>query len=122
MLGASQRGCRKNPGSKNVQKNIPQQAEKQPKYCRNVVRNTKNQMLFSVSLPLFKNNFWKVTYSTVSTVCVTRGWAECGFCLRAGKTRSQKKACKPRRLPHVGCTLCWHAFGLEKNFVFQRTV
>jgi hypothetical protein len=34
----------------------------------------KNQMFFSVSLPLFKNNFWKVTYSTVSTVCVTCVW------------------------------------------------
>ena len=29
-----------------------------------------------------------------------------GLCLGAGKTRSQKKACKPRRLPHVRCTLC----------------
>jgi hypothetical protein len=41
------------------------------KNSQNVVRNTKNQTLFSVSLPLFKNNFWKVTYSTVSTDCVT---------------------------------------------------
>jgi len=72
---AAQRDCRKTPGSKNVQKNLPQQAKKQPKYCQNVVRNTKNQTLFSVSLPLFKNNFWKVTYSTVSTVCVTRAGA-----------------------------------------------
>ena len=40
------------------------------KNCQNLVRNTKNQTLFSVSLPLFKNNFWKVTYSTVSTVGV----------------------------------------------------
>jgi hypothetical protein len=35
------------------------------------VRNTKKQTLFSVSLPLFKNNFWKVTYSTVSTAGVS---------------------------------------------------
>ncbi len=67
-----QRDCRKNPGSKNVQKNLPQQAKKQPKYSQNVVRNTKNQTLFSVSLPLFKNNYWKVTYSTVSTVCAVQ--------------------------------------------------
>jgi hypothetical protein len=42
------------------------------KNSQNVVRNTKNQTLFSVSLPLSKNYFWKVTYSTVSTVCVIR--------------------------------------------------
>jgi len=29
-----------------------------------------------------------------------------GQCLGAEKTRSQKNAPKPRRLPHVGCTLC----------------
>jgi hypothetical protein len=28
-----------------------------------------------------------------------------GFCLGAEKTRSQKNACKSRRLPHVRCTL-----------------
>ena len=32
-----------------------------------------------------------------------------GFALREGKTRSQKNTCKSRRLPHVGCTLCWQA-------------
>jgi hypothetical protein len=32
-----------------------------------------------------------------------------GFCLGAGReaARSQKNACKSRRLPHVRCTLCW---------------
>jgi hypothetical protein len=30
-----------------------------------------------------------------------------GQTVKAGKTQSQKKACKPRRLPHFGCTLCW---------------
>jgi hypothetical protein len=75
FVEAAERDCRKTPGSKNVQKNLPQQAKKQPKYSQNVVRNTKNQTLFSVSLPLFKNNFWKVTYSTVSTVCVSGLWA-----------------------------------------------
>ena len=29
-----------------------------------------------------------------------------GFCLGAEKTRSQKNACKSRRIPHVRCTLC----------------
>jgi hypothetical protein len=53
----TQRDCRKILGSKNVYKNLPQQAEKFPKCCQNVVRNTKNQALFSVSLPLFKNYF-----------------------------------------------------------------
>jgi hypothetical protein len=45
------------------------------KNCQNAVRNTKNKVLFRVSLPLSKNNFGKVTYSTVSTVCVTGVWA-----------------------------------------------
>jgi hypothetical protein len=54
---AHQRDCRKTPSSKNVQKKLPQQAKKQPKYCQNVVRNIKNQTLFSVSVPLFKNYF-----------------------------------------------------------------
>ena len=40
------------------------------------------------------------------TVCVTCVWAECGLCLGAGKTRSQKNAWKCRRLPHVRCMLC----------------
>jgi hypothetical protein len=30
--------------------------------------------------------------------------------LGAGKTRSQKKPCKSRRLPAVRCTLCWAHF------------
>jgi hypothetical protein len=49
------------------------------KNCQNAVWNTKNKVLFRVSLPLSKNNFWKVTYSTVSTAGVTgkRGsWRE----------------------------------------------
>jgi hypothetical protein len=71
-MTSAQRDCRKTPGSKNVQKNLPQQAKKQPKYCQNVVRNTKNQTLFSDYLPLFKNNFGKVTYST----CVTGAGAD----------------------------------------------
>ena len=29
--------------------------------------------------------------------------------LRAEKTQSQKNACKSRRVPAVGCTLCWAA-------------
>jgi len=54
---AAERDCRKTPGSNNVHKNLPQQAKKLPKRCQNVVRNTKNQTLFSVSVPLFKNYF-----------------------------------------------------------------
>ena len=37
------------------------------------------------------------------------------FAPRAGKTRSQKNACKWRRIPPVGCTLCWHAFDLQDS-------
>jgi len=29
-----------------------------------------------------------------------------GKCLRAGKTRSQKNACRSRRIPTIHCTLC----------------
>jgi hypothetical protein len=56
---AVQRDCRKTPGSKHVHKNLPGQAQKLPKYGRDVVLNIQNQALFSVSLPLFKNHFLK---------------------------------------------------------------
>ena len=41
------------------------------------------------------------------TVCVTGRWGGRGLCLGAGKTRSQKNACKPHRISSVQCTLCW---------------
>jgi hypothetical protein len=41
-----------------------------------------------------------------------------GQCLRAEKTRSQKNAPKSRRLPHVRCTLCWHAFDLQDSLIY----
>ena len=34
-------------------------------------------------------------------------WGGRGFCLGAGKTRSEKNARKCRRIPSVQCTLCW---------------
>jgi hypothetical protein len=37
----------------------------------NVVRSTKNKVLFNISAPLFKDRFLKRGFSTVSTVCVT---------------------------------------------------
>jgi len=46
------------------------------------------------------------------TVCVDLRVGGRGQCLEAGKTRSQKNACKSRRLPHVRCTLCWAVFRL----------
>jgi hypothetical protein len=49
---------------KMFQKASHNRLKKQQKYCLNVVPNTKSQTRFSVSLPLFKNNFGKVTYST----------------------------------------------------------
>jgi len=52
MQGTAQRDCRKTPGSKNVQKNLPQQAKKMPKYSQNVVRNTKTRC-FSAFLSHF---------------------------------------------------------------------
>jgi hypothetical protein len=56
---AAQRDCRKTLGSKNVHKNLPQQAEKMPKSYQNVVRITKNQSFIGVSFPLFKGQFLK---------------------------------------------------------------
>jgi hypothetical protein len=43
-----------------------------------------------------------------------------GKCLRAGKTRSQKNACKSGRIPPVGCTLCSAAFC--KSFSFHLLI
>ena len=43
-----------------------------------------------------------------------------GQCLGAEKTRSQKNTCKPRRLPHVGCTLCW-VWELEDSLAEKDT-
>jgi hypothetical protein len=59
IFPSAQRDCRKTPGPKNVHKNLPQQAEKLPKGCQNVLRNIKNKALFNVSLPLFKDQFLK---------------------------------------------------------------
>jgi len=50
------------------------------------------------------------------TAGVTRVWAERGQTVKAEKTQSQKKAGKPRRLPHVGCTLCWAVFVAQDSF------
>jgi hypothetical protein len=47
-------------------------------------------MFFSISLPLFKNNFGKVTYSTVSTVCVTCVWAGVDNAWEQGKLEARK--------------------------------
>ena len=44
------------------------------------------------------------------TVCVTRVWAGVDKVWDVEKAQSQKNACKSRRLPHVGCTLCWARF------------
>jgi hypothetical protein len=55
MDEAAQRDCRKTPGPKNVHKNLPQQAEKMPKCCQNVLRNIKIKALFYVGLPLFND-------------------------------------------------------------------
>ena len=45
-----------------------------------------------------------------------------GFYSRTEKTRSQKNACKSRRIPHVGCTLCWHAFWVQEIHNQRRVV
>jgi hypothetical protein len=49
---------------KNLHKKLPQQAQKRLKNRQNVVRNIKNKTLF-------KDQFLKRTFSTVSTACIT---------------------------------------------------
>src|SRR5215208_91872 len=44
------------------------------------------------------------------TVCVTGGWAGRGSAILTEQTSSCVKCLKMRRLPDVGCTLCWAAF------------
>jgi hypothetical protein len=46
------------------------------------------------------------------------GWAWTLFGSR--KTRSQKNACKSRRLPLVGYTLCWATTSLPERWLLQR--
>jgi len=53
------------------------------------------------------------------TVCVTRKWAGVDSAWEQKKTQSQKNASKPRRLPLVGCTLCW-AFFTEGSMAKKR--
>jgi len=47
-------------------------------------------------------NFWQTPANGLRYLRV----GGCGQGLGAGKARSQKNASKPRRLPHVRCTLC----------------
>jgi len=43
------------------------------------------------------------------TVCVTRGWAGLGGATLMESALSRTNCLKTRRLPPVGCTLCWAA-------------
>jgi hypothetical protein len=54
------------------------------------------------------------------TVCVTRGWAGRDNAILPEPAPSHAKCLKTRRLPPVGCTLCWHAFDLETRFSFYH--
>ena len=79
------------------------------KNCQNVVRNTKNQALFSVSVPLFKDYFWKETYSTVSTAGVTGWWVGRGSAVLTEPTSSHtncltaRRACADSRQSRTRC-------------------
>jgi len=46
-------------------------------------------------------------YSCCPTVCVTRWWAGRDNAILSEPTPSHTKCLKTRRLPPVGCTLCW---------------
>jgi hypothetical protein len=55
------------------------------------------------------------------TVCVSRWWAGWDSAGEQEKARSQKNARKRRRIPPVGCTLCWHAFDLQDSLPEKNT-
>jgi hypothetical protein len=50
------------------------------------------------------------------TVCVTRWWAGRENAILPEPASSYEQRLKTRRLPPVGCTLCWAAF-LEDLFI-----
>ena len=105
---AAERDCRKNPCSKNVQKNLPQQAKKLPKSCQNVVRNTKKPDVFQRFCP---------TFSTVSTACISPKWASRESAGERKKLKARKRLEK-RAESHLSaacCLLCWHAFVVQDS-------
>src|SRR6266540_1893218 len=60
------------------------------------------------------------TFSTVSTACVTRWWVGRENATLMESTSSQEYCPKTRRLPPVGCTLCWTVFGLPLTLLRFR--
>jgi hypothetical protein len=64
------------------------------------IRNIENLYLSFNVIPLYPIKTLRLTAR------VSRWWAGRDKTPRAGKARSQKNACKSRRIPPVGCTLC----------------
>src|SRR3990172_10651272 len=59
------------------------------------------------------------------TVCVTRWWVGRENASLAEPTSSHETCLKTRRLPPVGCTLCWAAFithTFETDFLLAKTI
>ncbi|HEY9824506.1 MAG TPA: hypothetical protein V6D19_03600, partial [Stenomitos sp.] len=60
--------------------------------------------------------FWGY-YDKCPTVCVTRWWAGRDKAILPEPTPSYEKCLKTRRLPPVGCTLCWAHLNLNELLV-----
>jgi hypothetical protein len=55
------------------------------------------------------------------TACVTRWWVGRENAVLTGPTSNHAKCLKTRRLPPVGCTLCWVLDGLKTRWLFKVT-
>lgn len=55
------------------------------------------------------------------TGCDSRWWAGRDKGLGAGFAPSVENARKSRRIPPVGCRLCWHAFDVQDSSYFEVT-
>jgi len=65
-------------------------------------------------LQCLKKNNAKMRRPTVS---VTRWWAGRDNATLTEPTSSHANCSKTRRLPPVGCTLCWHAFDFKTRLL-----
>ena len=53
------------------------------------------------------------------TAGVTRWWVGRGNAALTEPTSSHAKRLKTRRLPPVGCTLCWAVLGFQPTILFE---
>ena len=79
-------------------------------------------MVNPVFLVSIKFLYFALTYLAIErlTVCVTRWWAGGNNAILTEPTSSQENCLKTRRLPPVGCTLCWAHFAGLSLLSFSR--